>query len=57
LVLVGFFISCEDDVVVKPSAMLRLEYKMPTYSKVNEDCSFSYEKNEQAVLQKKKIAG
>ncbi|MBZ0327607.1 MAG: gliding motility lipoprotein GldD [Altibacter sp.] len=54
LALAGFFISCEDTVVVKPSAMLRLEYEMPTYSKVNEDCPFSYEKNEQAVLQKKK---
>jgi gliding motility-associated lipoprotein GldD len=54
LVLCGAFISCEDDVVVKPSAMLRLEYEMPNYQAALDDCPYSFEKNEQAIIQQKK---
>lgn len=54
LVLVGAFISCGDDVVVKPSAKLRLEYEKPNYQEVSHGCPFSFEQNVRAVLQEKK---
>lgn len=43
-------ISCKDDVVVKPSAMMRLEYPSPEYSEINLDCPYSFQKNEVAIL-------
>ncbi len=40
------FISCEDDVLVKPNALLRLEYPIPNYSKVENGCGYSFSKND-----------
>ncbi|PKA82703.1 gliding motility-associated lipoprotein GldD [Ulvibacter sp. MAR_2010_11] len=48
-----FCSSCGDDVVVKPGAMLRLEYPMPTYKTVNMDCPFTFEINEHGLMQLK----
>ncbi len=48
------FISCEDDVIVKPSAMLRLEYPQAIYETWENDCPFEFKKNKRAILQKKK---
>ncbi|MDN3722876.1 gliding motility lipoprotein GldD [Aequorivita sp. SDUM287046] len=50
-------ISCEDDVLVKPSAMLRLEYPSPEYKSISTDCPYSFEMNEIANLIKKKNCG
>lgn len=48
------FASCKDEVIVKPSAMIRLEYPTPVYHEISTDCPYAFEKNSQAVLQKKK---
>jgi len=48
------FASCKDEVIVKPSAMIRLEYPTPVYQEISTDCPYAFEKNSQAVLQKKK---
>tara|TARA_R110000751_G_scaffold48931_2_gene108850 strand:+ start:108429 stop:108992 length:564 start_codon:yes stop_codon:yes gene_type:complete len=37
--------SCEDDVLVKPSAMLRLDYPTPSYRTINTDCPYSFSVN------------
>ncbi|MBT8262417.1 MAG: gliding motility lipoprotein GldD [Bacteroidia bacterium] len=53
VVLIGF-VSCKDDVIVKPSAMMRLEYPDPVYKLIEPDCPYGFEKNDQASLQLKK---
>ena len=52
--LVASILACEDDVVVKPNAMLRLEYHTPVYADIGSNCSFSFEKNTMALLSLKK---
>jgi gliding motility-associated lipoprotein GldD len=52
LILISFA-SCKDEVIVKPSAMMRLEYPAPDYRKITTNCPYSFEKNTQAELQKK----
>ncbi len=42
--------SCEDDVLVKPAAMLRLDYPQPDYRAINTDCPYSFEMNKEASL-------
>ncbi len=56
LILVALicFASCKDEVIVKPSAMIRLEYPTPVYKEISTDCPYAFEKNSQATLQKKK---
>ena len=46
--------SCNDEVVVKPNAMLRLEYDKPSYEPIDTDCPYNFLKNKDAILQKKK---
>lgn len=61
LLFVLFFsiliIACEDNVLVKPNAMLRLEYPKNKYSKFSSNCPYSFLKNEIAVIQKSKNCG
>jgi gliding motility-associated lipoprotein GldD len=57
LFFIALFISCEDDVVVKPSAKLRLEYPQGEYKRVNIDCPFSFSKNTQTTVVKKTNCG
>lgn len=47
-------ISCKDDIVIKPKAQLRLDYSKAIYKDFNSDCSYSFHKNEKAVVQKKR---
>lgn len=54
LIFLVAFYSCADDQVVKPSAMLRLDYDTPKYNTVRTDCPFAFEKNSKARLDKKK---
>ncbi len=54
LLLLMTVLSCNDEVVVKPNAMLRLEYKEPSYEPIVTDCKFDFLKNKDAILQKKK---
>jgi gliding motility-associated lipoprotein GldD len=54
LITVLCVISCKDDVIVKPSAMMRLDYPAPEYTRADPDCPYGFEKNVQARLQLKK---
>ncbi len=55
IVLFSFFLllSCEEEVLIKPKAMLRLEYPEPIYQKINLDCPFAFEVNMQANTSRK----
>ncbi len=44
-------IGCQEETVIKPAAMLRLEYQQPVYSTVKTDCPFTFEKNSIATLE------
>nr|WP_084426691.1 gliding motility lipoprotein GldD [Aequorivita capsosiphonis] len=59
LFLAGLFIfaSCKDDVLVKPSAMLRLDYPIATYHTVETVCPYSFSINDHAKLIQKKNCG
>ena len=37
------FISCQEDVLPKPKAQLRLEYKNPSYTKTKTNCPYQFE--------------
>jgi gliding motility-associated lipoprotein GldD len=50
-------IGCVDDVLVKPSAMLRLEYPKSTYRNVAIDCPYTFSMNNIASLQKTNKCG
>lgn len=53
LLCVLLLASCEDDVVVKPSAMLRLEYPAPHYKMADTDCFYTFQQNTLARLESK----
>jgi gliding motility-associated lipoprotein GldD len=46
--------SCEDEVLPKPKAFLRLQYPTPQYAKVQSDCPYTFDKNELALISPKK---
>jgi len=52
-----FFISCEDNTVIKPSAMLRLEYPSAKYHQIKSDCPYTFNINKNALLQVKDNCG
>lgn len=44
LIIIGlFFMSCKDDVLPKPKAQLRLEYRAPEYAITESDCPYQFE--------------
>lgn len=45
-IFLGFLVSCGNDVTVKPSAKLRLDYPQPAYSRLQTDCPYSFLKND-----------
>jgi len=53
LVIVSFFlfVSCSDEVHIKPKAQLRLEYPKANYKDLNLDFPFSFQKNSIAKVQ------
>lgn len=53
IILLFICVSCEDEVTVKPAAQLRLDYPIPEYKMVDPNCAFSFEMNENAVIEKK----
>ena len=57
LLLVLGLASCKDEVVIKPKAQLRLDYTKANYEGFKSDCSYSFQKNERAILQKKRFCG
>jgi len=42
--------SCKEEVLPKPKAQLRLEYPAPSYSLINTDCPYVFEKSNSATL-------
>lgn len=50
LLILLLLASCKDDVIVKPSAMLRLEYPVQEYTIVDTECPYGFEKNKQSEL-------
>lgn len=47
-------VSCDEEVTVKPSAMLRLEYPAPQYEVAETDCMYAFQQNSLARLKAKK---
>ncbi len=45
VLLVACFFACEDDVLPKPKAYLRLEYPVASYTKIKTNLPFNFEKN------------
>lgn len=43
--------SCSDSTQPKPSGFLALNYEEPSYSKINLDCPFTFEKNDFSTLE------
>lgn len=56
-ILILTIISCGDEVTVKPSAKLRLEYPQGTFNRIDLDCPYSFLKNDNAVLKQNKNCG
>ena len=50
-------VSCNNDVVIKPKAQLRLDYSKASYTDFKSDCFYSFQKNERAILEKKRNCG
>ncbi len=50
-------VSCKDDVLPKPSSYLRLDYPEANYVNFENNCPFSFEMNEGAIIQGEKNCG
>ncbi|MEN1786130.1 MAG: gliding motility lipoprotein GldD [Bacteroidota bacterium] len=46
--------SCNETYLPKPKAMLRLEFPEAGYNRYTEDCPYSFDKNDNALVQSKK---
>lgn len=55
-ILITVFGACEDVIVVKPSAKLRLDYPIPYYEAIEPNVPFTFEKNNAAFLEQKESA-
>lgn len=53
-ILSVILISCNEEVLPKPQAFLRLEYPEATYAKMQTDCPYTFEKNQLATITPKK---
>ena len=57
LLLLIVFVSCGNEVRVKPEAKLRLDYPLGKYNRVVADCHYSFLVNDLASLKKNKNCG
>ncbi|MDR7208168.1 gliding motility lipoprotein GldD [Flavobacterium piscis] len=58
LILLTFtFISCKDDILPKPAGFLRLDYPEATYLNFENNCPFSFQMNDAAVIKGEKECG
>jgi gliding motility-associated lipoprotein GldD len=57
ILLVLTVLSCKDDVVPKPGSFLRLDYPVAKYVHFENNCPFSFEMNEAAVIKGEKDCG
>jgi gliding motility-associated lipoprotein GldD len=55
-VLVCGFLSCKDEVLPKPSGLLRLDYPEATYTRFDKNSPYSFSVNSETLI-KQKIAG
>ncbi len=56
--IVSFFLiliisSCQDEVIIKPKAQLRLDYPIAEYEAIGIDFPYQFDKNKAAILQRK----
>jgi len=55
LIIVSIFTSsCKEDVLPKPKAQLRLEYKNPQYKSIDNSCEYQFEIAENTIAKTKK---
>ncbi len=59
ILLIALFatFSCKDDVLPKPSSYLRLDYTEAKYVTFENQCSFSFEINSEALIKGQKDCG
>lgn len=58
VVFIGlFFTSCKDDVLPKPSSQLRLDYPVAEYAAFENDCPFTFNMNNSAIIKGQKDCG
>ena len=57
LLILGFTISCKDDVLPKPSSQLRLDYPIADYVYFGNHCPLQFEINENAIIKEDKNCG
>lgn len=50
-------LACNDDVLIKPNAKLRLEYPAPVYKKSATNCNYNFDMNETAVIENTRNCG
>tara|TARA_R100000353_G_scaffold59254_1_gene46842 strand:- start:72087 stop:72650 length:564 start_codon:yes stop_codon:yes gene_type:complete len=50
-------VSCQDEVLVKPSAMLRLDYPTPQYDVLNSTCPYTFLVNQNTKIELKQNCG
>lgn len=53
----AIFTACQDEILIKPSAKLRLDYPTHVYQLAETDCPFTFEMNKNATLVKKPNCG
>jgi gliding motility-associated lipoprotein GldD len=52
--IVLFLYSCQDEIIIKPKAQLRLDYPAANYEKIKGDLPYQFQKNKLAKLVSKK---
>lgn len=57
LFVLFFFASCQDEILIKPKAQLRLSYPLANYEELYLDFPYNFKKNKDAVLKEKKNNG
>ncbi len=51
------FVSCGEEVVIKPASKLRLEYELASYDSIQTDCPYRFQKNTLSRVEKKRDCG
>ena len=57
LFVLFFFVSCQDEILIKPKAQLSLSYPLANYEELHLDFPYNFQKNKDAVLKEKKNNG
>lgn len=54
IVVLVLFVSCKDEVLPKPKAMLRLDYPKAEYKELEADCSYTFDLNTLSAVKENK---